>query len=73
MTSGNDWNEHKLYIMNEINALKGSLDKLTDKINSIKEGLVILQTKILVITTGIGIIVGGLVSLAVSLLTGGNG
>lgn len=73
MTSGNDWNEHKLYIMNEINALKGSLDKLTDKINSIKEGLVVLQTKILVITTGIGIIVGGLVSLAVSLLTGGNG
>lgn len=73
MTSGNDWNEHKLYIMNEINALKSSLDKLTDKINSIKEGLVVLQTKILTITTGIGIIVGGLVSLAVSLLTGGNG
>ena len=73
MTSGNDWNEHKLYIMNEINALKSSLDKLTDKINSIKEGLVILQTKILIITTSIGVIVGGLVSLAVSLLTGGNG
>lgn len=73
MTSGNDWNEHKLYIMNEINALKGSLDKLTDKINSIKEGLVVLQTKILIITTSIGIVVGGLVSLAVSLLTGGNG
>ena len=73
MTSGNDWNEHKLYIMNEINALKSSLDKLTDKINSIKEGLVILQTKILIITTSIGIVVGGLVSLAVSLLTGGNG
>ena len=73
MTSGNDWNEHKLYIMNEINALKSSLDKLTDKINSIKEGLVVLQTKILIITTSIGIVVGGLVSLAVSLLTGGNG
>lgn len=67
---GNDWNEHKLYIMNEINDLKKSLDKLTDKINAIKESLAVLQTKILAITTGIGIIVGGLVSLAVNLLSG---
>lgn len=63
-----DWYAHKLLIMAELSDLKKSLSNLQEKVSSIKETVTILQTKVIFITSGLGIAIGVVINVVSKLL-----
>lgn len=58
-----DWHAHKMLIMAELSDLKKSLNNLQDKVGTIKETVTILQTKVIFITSGLGIAIGVVINV----------
>ena len=63
-----DWYAYKMLIMAELSDLKKSLNDLQEKVSLIKETVTILQTKVIFITSGLGIAIGVIINVGSNLL-----
>jgi hypothetical protein len=67
----NDWGEHKLYILKNLDELKDDTKEIKGELSTMKEAFVTFKTKIMTVVTVVSVGIGSAFSI-ISLLVGMN-